>query len=646
MNQIVDRITLCLESMLKTIEASLVGIPFSKTKSTIFAAMCAWMRKAAQVNAPVPCTMTIDPSNTLSMSKAIQTLTAEDISTIDFTQILSACSALNMGEFTQIPDSILPSFTEAFGLYMGRICEYGFQDKDTGKRWAFLVQSAKQAQVGKALCCEFTKRDLMLTEMGFDPREFDHKDIKKYFKVLMNTFSGQTPFVDNGAAAIRMQDVRAYAAFKHTFHISRAVHYAKDGKRSEIKYAVTETRPTDAVLVIIKEMLPFVYMRDMVECHMSLDEQIRLVEEGDFYSVYPDAEEVIKRWVDAVIQSRGAAMKGLTITFPVIKVGLEMAAEEGDDNPSLHLINEDIPLTISALARAGVYCLASEDVFKWDDYKKPGYFAQYAGGNSYLQACGVAHDESNLHKEVTLSRQLVTSYHGMSQKDIEDLYSMTSDLIVDSLNDDELITKMGLENTAFGMSIVEDRYQAVRRNAGFCKVLEKGTFVFACPEIRPIIAHIMGYDYRDHQSLRGAKCYMNGTDHTVVLDQRYPTLKMNTLFLRVIKGRDSQYYSAGVQILSLDTLYNASLKGDYDGDTPLATFPRSKKEDEFLAMHYDFDRIFMPDEDEISIDEFIRIMMVERTISCVSFARVVRAAYSGAAYTAIVSAYGERHNAM
>lgn len=598
-----------------------------------------WIEQAGKQHKPYPVTIVNgDSSSSIAYSRGVRVIGVDNLGTINYGGILSFSGDKIIpasNTIAEIDDSLRTLGINAFASFMGRVYECGLIDQN-GRMWDFAVQSAKQSQTGRGIVIADGHYADPMYDMGFSEIQFADHHIKKWFKVKMNYFSGQLMFADEAynAAPITMMDCRGFIPPVHRFHVSRVERYDTDGRKTDPKWDVVETRPGDAVIYVIREMLPIKALLNS-NPKMTPDEAVDLIEKG----ISPD----VSLWEKLGAQIRGAAMKGFGLDVPVITLAKAMALAEGDKHPQLTLADgRKIDVSIRSFAREGLYCLVSQDVMKYGEGRTEEFRDFANPENAFLEACAFVRGKQDLKTYVSLSRQILTTY-AIGEEEVSKLLNLTRSNINRSKTS-ETIDTLGIGNSIFAKTVVENAFNSALKTALFGKLIVKGTFAFAISEPRPMIAHIMGYDYRHHMSLRGSQCYFGGAgeNEDVLCAHRYPTLTFSALVLRIIKSRDAELYCLGILILSWDTLYNVVLKGDYDGDTPLVCLPINKEENEFILINFDFDLIFIPDDGE-EVEDLIDNWLNELTVSTARFAEAAaQAIKSEKKRNKIIAEYAKR----
>lgn len=622
---VVNRLIPVVDKMIDYINSTvaddgLVGVSETERK----ALRCAqWLMAASEKKQPVELKLVEgDFTSTLSYSRGVRVIGKENLGTLEFSKYVDfECSnVVNRNFFTHFGTD--HSYNEvvysAFAKFMGRFYREGCVDQN-GRMWNFAVQSAKQSQEGRAILIADGEYAKPMYDMGFTEAQFCGLPLKKWFKVKMNFFSGQLMFADEvyDACPIEMNECRAFQSCTHKFHTRRVIKYDEKGNKEFKGWDVVTTKPTDSVMIVSIEMLSVKMMAEAEKCAWT--------EAADKIAAmsYEQMLEYINGRGLLAAQIRGAAIKCMgagTLAFKMIK---EIARAEKCENPVLHFNGEDVPATIHDLAERHIVAWMSEEALKWGN-GHASYFRDFFSENGgFLEACAFCKGKNDLKESVTLSRQIVTTLLGTPKEEIVRMFARTRESILATEKPNEIAVSLGIEDTAFVNAMIEeDRNNAIRR-AMFSKLEMDGTFSFAITELRPHVAHVLGFDPRKHMTIRGSRCYFGArADRRIVVLHRYPNLKFNMLALLIVNDRDADCYCSGIIVLGWDTLFNVSLKGDYDGDTPLCLF-LTKEEVEFMLENFDFDAIFLPDEGEdVTIEEFIEVMLEELTVSPASFSRV------------------------
>lgn len=627
---VVSKIVLVLDKMFKYIESKTANLSFAKKDDAAFVACCQWLMAAAKVEAPFDVVVKEDDfDNTLSYSRGVRVIGRENLGVVNFSLTAnyknSKVEVRNFISGLSQRKERFEMYDAAFSQLMKRMYKFGFKDQ-TGRQWDFALQSAKQALDCRAILIADGRYAEPMYDMQFSEIQFDNQPLKKWFKIKMNYFSGQLRFADEayGASPIRMSECRCFTGVEHEFHIRRKISYDENGKRSFDGWSVISTKPADAVGFVLREMLVVKTIAE--ELNIEWLDAVELIETWDAMQMksFMDSHKNIF-FLGA--QTRGAAIKSFMVDVNGIKMMREIAAKEGDVNPIVHLNGEEFPLDIREFAKRHICCIMSADAMKYGN-GDVSYFNAWNRrvDDGFLEACAFVKSASDLKQRVTISRQLLTAMMGITKSDVVKMFAETRALIRNSELDNDDCVALGINNTAFAMTMVEEQRNSELKKALFGKLITEGTFAFVISEARPHFAVILGYNPVDHMSLRGNSCYFRGRNkHRIVMANRYPNSKFNAMALRIVTGKDEEEYCEGVCVLSWSTLFNVDLKGDYDGDTPLFTFC-SKEEEEFIVKNYDFDAVFCPDNGEdVDIEEFVKVMLDERTINPGKFIEICKA---------------------
>jgi len=603
------------------------------------------LAKMSIVEKPVQVERKLDTEAPLSDSRFARLIGAENMAVLNLGNVF--CYMFNKVEknyLGQLKDEEQDFVEENFSKVVGRLFKFGAVDNN-GQVWKPVCQTNKQAQDNNYLFVKEGLENKDVLSMGFNFRKeeaysLEGAQVDRLRKIRGMLLSEQHPFSEMGLPKICVENVRILSVFNHEFHVRRVSNMWREGgaaRHSSAKWDKVTTAPCDAVMVFVEETFAYIALKEQYG-----KEEAYRIAVGGYYNTlssesdkaaYAAAQAKADKWSKKGVQGRGPAMKYFGLTAKVLKMRNAILEKEGCESGNLILVDgSTIELSLESLLKNEVYALGSLDVMKYTvkvNGKKSvpvEYFTGYSARvkkefgedlSSELEAVEVVDSSENvLSKYVTVSRQLTSAMQALDDEDAAAFCRHSMEELADlKTRTAEELNSITLYETVFGQALLEDSVQAARRKMLFSKVLVKGSFAFACTELRPFIANAMGFNYRNHMTLHGAECQLKSfEEYKVCTLQRYPSLANGHCDLRIVEGTDE--YCSNVCVLSYDTLFNVTLKGDFDGDHPLVTLPETKAAGEYFAKHYDFDELYLPDaKDGVSLRQLLEAQEVEQTVS-------------------------------
>ena len=513
--------------------------------------------------------------DTVGNSRTSAFVGAENIATIE----LFACAPWRgyepeLGDYRE-------RYQKAVVAYIARVLLFGLIDED-GEKWVVDHESASGRKDGHAVLVNAKYEDATIHSMGYTREDFGNDTAESALKSISNAWSSQTRISDT-FIPVYMRDLLIVESPKpFQFHVRRVSKYDRYGKASEAKWDVCETRPADANGIIFISYV----MKHLKG--QSKKELLRL------------------------FQVRGKSVKG---TMAVVDEKML------DSFPYIHTLSHgDVPVEGIADRYAGII---TTDMLKSSAWKYQENFLTNLEDDE-LWICGA---DEELSSTVRLSRQLFVSCPGVSEAEVRDVASHTVNHVKNmEVPEIEMMKEvLGCGNTWFSRKVEEAQYQSSRNQARFAKLSVSGSFAFIIWELRPLLAYYgcekgqwneekARENAMNAKTLHGSECYF-GCGHDFVMAARYPSLKRNFLHMKVIHSGDAEEYCQNVCVLGWDCLANDVLKADTDGDH-LQFFYASESEERHVLKTYDFDAMYIPDEDDdVTFEQFEEIQRVERTVS-------------------------------
>lgn len=534
-----------------------------------------------------------DFESPLSDSKALRAIGPENVAIFDFNGLLPK----KWGSLSNVPkNKVVNSIVrKAFSIVGVRVYCFGVVTPDK-THYLMSHQSAKHSQVGKGIFLANGYYAEPMYLMGYKEHEWRGRKIKDWFKTKMNIWSGQLKYDDDcGLVGIKMENIRCINVEEFEYHISRIARFDSEGKKQNVGYGTEMSRPGDAIMLVIREVIE---------------------------TLFPGC------LTHRVSQSRGRSMKKIVVDIPACayfeKYGI---THWKDADGKVH------GTKVQDFIDEGIWALCTKDCLKTDVVSMSGSFEAFflrdvdnPNVDTVLWQCaGKGDDVDETATSVTLSRQLVTAYGGLTMEEVRALADWSvreiSEYKNDSINAMEHVIT-GFKKTKFARSIMQEEYENMLNKAMFSKIRTPGAFIFSCFEPLPLLMSCAIdpatgdlCNPADYMQLHGAECYCRRfEDKRFCCMQRYPSLKRAGTMMRIKKDVFSDDLCPNVIFLSWTCPFNMVQKGDCDGDTPIVTAPFDDEIEELST--YDFDELYIPDDDDdITWEEFKAIQAREHTVS-------------------------------
>lgn len=534
-----------------------------------------------------------DAESPLSDSKALRAIGPENVAIFDFNTLLPK----KWGSIANVPRRTNVDYIvrKAFSIVGVRIYMNGIKLPDK-THYMMSHQSAKHAQVGKGIFLANGYYAEPMYLMGYKEHEWRGKKIKDWFKTKMNIWSGQLKYdEDCGLVGIKMENIRCIDVPEFTYHLARISKFSETGEKTNIGYGKENSRPGDAIMFVIREVIE---------------------------KLYPGCK--IKR----VSQSRGRSMKMIVVDVPAIKYFHDHGIETWQDADG-----KRHGTSLEDFINEGIWAICTKDCLKTNVLTMNNSFEEFflrdvdnpVVDTVLWQCAGKGGDPDETADSVTLSRQLVTAYGGLTMEEVRALADWSVREIKEYKNDGVNAMEHvlpGFKKTKFARSILQEEYENLLNKAMFSKIRTPGAFIFSCFEPLPLVMSCAIDPStgelckpEDYMNLHGAECYCRKfEDKKYCCMQRYPSLKRAGTMLKIKKDEYSDDLCPNVIFLAWTCPFNMVQKGDCDGDTPIITVPFDWEIEEIAL--FDFDAIYIPDDDDdITWEEFVEIQKREKTVS-------------------------------